>query len=207
MVKVVGERKTRSDKKRDIKPFIPVELYECFNRTSYVTNTPIKDIGVMVCKRGLYSAAVMELLSNHFRRDYWASNNTMYIGDSERPPFKSQKGIAKQRMTIRFSQSDHDKLSHLAFSLDSSVSSATGLLLETAFKNTDVINAIITSQVKDELDPNRMKQLREILKFINKNNPYHERITIGEVTSFILEELKGTAFTMSESVKHWMRNL
>src|SRR5699024_9617391 len=111
-----------------------------------------------------------------------------------------------QRKTIRFSQSDHDKLSHLAFSLDTSVSSATGLLLETSFKNTGVINAIITSQVKNELDPKRVKQLREILKFINKNNPYHERTTIGEITSFIMEELKGTAFTMSESVKHWMKN-
>lgn len=206
MIKVPGERKTRSDKKRDIKPFVPVELYECFNRISYVTNTPIKDIGVMVCKRGLYSAAVMEKISNHFRRDYWAGNNTMLIGNLDRLPFKSQKGIAKQRMTMRFSQSDYDKLAHLAFSLDTSVSSATGLLLEMAFKNTDVINAIITSQVKDQLNTNRMKQLREILNFINKDNPYHERITIGEITSFIIEELKGTAFTMSESVNHWMKN-
>lgn len=205
MVKGVGERKERSDKKRDIRPFIPTELYECFSRTSYVTNTPMKDIGVMVCKKGLYSAAVIELLANHFRRDYWANNNTMHTGDLNRPPFKLPKGISKQRITMRFSQSDYDKVARLAFSLDTSISAATGLLIETAFMNTDIINAIITNQVKSALDSKRMKQLREIIKYINKNSPYHEERTVGEIVSFILEEMKATAFTMSESVKEWLK--
>lgn len=204
MSKGVGERKTRSDKKRDIKPFIPTQLYECIDRTSYVTSTPIKDVGTMVCKKGLYSTGVIELLSNNFRRDYWSNNNTMYIGDINRLPFKTQKGIDKKRITMRFTQSDHDKLARLAFSLDTTISSATGLLLEKAFINTDVINAIITSQVKSELDSKHMKQLREIAKFINENNPYQEKATIGEIISFIMEEMKGATFSMSESVKRWI---
>jgi len=207
MVNEVGERKVRSDKKRDIKPTISVQLYECVNRLSYITNTPIKDVGVMICKKGLYSTVVIEYLSNYFRRNYWANNNTMYIGELDRASYIFDKGIPKQRMTMRFTQSDHDKLARLAYSLDLTISSAVALLLETSIKNTDIVNAFISNQARKELDPQRMKQLREIIKYINQNNPYEKEISLGATISMIMEEVKETAFTMSESVKHWMKNL
>lgn len=198
------ERKVRSDKKRDVKPTIPVQLYECVNRLSYVTNTPIKNVGELICKKGLYSTFVMEHLSDHFRRDYWTNNNTMYIGNLDHSPYSAPKGIPKQRMTMRFTQRDHDKLARLAYSLDLTVSSATGLLLDASVKNTDIVNAFISSYVKKELDPNRMKQLREVLKFINQNNPYKKEITLGAFISMLMEEVKDTTFTATESIKRWL---
>src|SRR5690625_2703078 len=176
----VRERKKRSDAKRDIKPTIPVQLYECISRLSYITNTPIKDVGVIICKRGLYSTLVIEHLANYFRRDYWASNNTMFIGDSERSTYVFEKGIPKQRITMRFTQSDHDKLARLAYSLDLTISSAVALLLKISVKNTDIVNAFISKQARNKLDPNRMKQLREVVKFINKNNPRSEERRVGK---------------------------
>lgn len=197
-------RKVRSDKKRDIKPTIPIQLYECVNRISYVTNTPIKDVGELICRKGLYSAVVIEHLSNYFRRDYWATNHSIYIGNLKQSPYMIPKGIPKQRITMRFSQTNHDRLARLAYSLDLTVSSATGLLLESSIKNTDIVNAFISNFVKKELDPNRMKQLREVLKFINKNNPYEDEITLGAFISMLMEEMKDTTFTMTESIKRWL---
>lgn len=198
------ERKVRSDKKRDIKPTIPIQLYECVSRISYVTNTPIKDVGELICKKGLYSTSVIDYLSNHFRRDYWANNNTLYTGNMEQSPYLVPKGIAKRRITMRFLQRDHDKLARLSYSLDLTTSSSTGLLLEASIKNTDIINTFISNSIKKELDSNRMKQLREILKFINKNNPYEENITLGEFISMLMDEVKETTFTMKESIKRWL---
>jgi len=197
-------RKVRSDKKRDIKPTIPIQLYECVNRISYVTNTPIKDVGELICRKGLYSAVVIEHLSNYFRRDYWATNHSIYIGNLKQSPYMIPKGIPKQRITMRFSQTNHDRLARLAYSLDLTVSSATGLLLESSIKNTDIVNAFISNFVKNELDPNRMKQLREVLKVINKNNHYEDEITLGAFISMLMEEMKDTTFTMTESIKRWL---
>lgn len=207
MVSETGKRKIRSDKKRDVKPTISVQLYECVNRLSYISNTPIKDVGVIICKKGLYSTLVIEYLSDYFRRDYWSNNNTMYTGELERSPHMIIKGIPKQRMTMRFTQSDHDKLARLAYSLDLTISSAVALLLEVSIKNTDIVNAFISNQARKELDPQRMKQLREIIKYINQNNPYQKEISLGAFISMIMEEVKETTFTMSESVKHWIKTL
>ncbi|MCM3176307.1 hypothetical protein [Cytobacillus horneckiae] len=49
------KRKTRSDKKKDIKPTINIKLHECINRLSYITNTPVKDVGVHICMAELES--------------------------------------------------------------------------------------------------------------------------------------------------------
>jgi len=56
---------------------------------------------------------------------------------------------------------------------------------------------------KKELDPKRMKQLREVLKFI-KNNPYQEEITLGAFISMLMDEVRETTFTMTESIKKWL---
>ncbi|WP_077324093.1 hypothetical protein [Virgibacillus siamensis] len=199
-----GERKIRSDKKRDVKPTIPIQLYECVSRISYVTSTPMKDVGELICKKGLYSTAVVEYLSQYFKRDYWANSNVLYTGDMEHAGYAAPRGMSKRRMTMRFLQKDHDKLVRLAYSLDITTSAATGLLLEASVKNTNIVNAFILNYVKKELDPKRMKQLREVLKFINKNNPYQEEITLGAFISMLMDEVKETTFTLTESLKKWL---
>lgn len=199
-----GQRKVRSDKKRDIKPTIPITLYECISRLSYITNTPIKDVGVTICKKGLYSAAVMEYLANYFKRDYWANNNTLYIGDITNPMYQFPKDTLKKRLTMRFKQSDHEEMARLAYSLDVSVSSCANLLLDASIKNTDILNAFISGKVKKELDPQRMKQLREVYKFMNENNPYNEKVSFSMFISVLLDELKQTSFKMSQSLQDWL---
>ncbi|GLO68398.1 MULTISPECIES: hypothetical protein [Oceanobacillus] len=198
------ERKERSDKKRDVKPTIPNQLYECISRISYVTSTPIKDVGEVICKKGLYSTVVTENLSQHFIRDYWANSNVLYAGDNNRERYTLPKGVQKRRITMRFLQKDHDKLVRLSYSLDSTTSAATALLLDASITNTDIVNAYISNHVKKELDSKRLKQLREILAFINKNNPYQENITLGAFISMLVDEVKENAFTMTESIKRWL---
>src|SRR5699024_3276034 len=165
MKKEIRERKVRSDKKREIRPTIPVELYECIARLSYIIDMPIKDVGMLICKKGLYTTTVVECLSNHFRRDYWADNNVMYTGNVECSRYVFPKEISKRRITMKFYQSDHDKVARLAYSLDLTVSSATTLLLETSIKHTGVIDALVSRQARKKLDSKRMKQLREVVKF------------------------------------------
>lgn len=198
------KRKTRSDKKRDVKPTISVQLYELINRISYVTNTPIKDVAEVICKKGLFTTPVLEYLSDYFRRDYWANNNVLYPGNAERTAYKITRGISKRRISIRFLQQEHDILARLAYSLDLTVSSATALLLEYSIMNTDIVNVYISNHVKKELDSNRMKQLREVMKYINKNSPYEEEISLGALISFIMDEFRGTTSNLQQSIRKFL---
>ncbi|TCP24485.1 hypothetical protein EV207_12545 [Scopulibacillus darangshiensis] len=204
MTQTIEKRKIRADKKRDVKPTIPIQLYETVSRLSYITSVPIKDVGVIISKRGLYSTAVLEYLSSFIKRDYWANNNVLYAGHLEGETFSFEKGIQKRRITMRFSQKDHDQLARLAYSLDIPPSSATGALLALSVKNTDIINSYISNHVKSELDAVRMKQLKEIYKYITKNNPYNKDISFGTFISILLDEVKESTFTVTEKVKSWI---
>ncbi|AIE58946.1 hypothetical protein [Bacillus methanolicus] len=81
------ERRTRSDKKRDVKPTITIQLKECIYRISYITNTPVKDVAETICEAGLVSRKVMDYLSQHFRRPV-RLKNTLYMGDLDRPSLR-----------------------------------------------------------------------------------------------------------------------
>src|SRR5699024_7816079 len=65
---------------------------QTYRKLSYITQTPLKDIGVTFCKKGLYSTPVIEYLSSYFRRDYWATNHMMFTGDLENTPYVFEKG-------------------------------------------------------------------------------------------------------------------
>ncbi|MDV2888137.1 hypothetical protein RYX45_23525, partial [Alkalihalophilus pseudofirmus] len=72
-------RKTRSDKKRDVKPTVSSNLRDCIYRLSYITQTPVKDVVEILCEKGLKSRKVVEYLSQYFRRDFQFIN-TLFIG-------------------------------------------------------------------------------------------------------------------------------
>ena len=205
-MKSMGERKraVRSDKKRDVRPYGPLTMYECLSRIEYITKRPMKDILEELCMRGIKSKHVMEILSSDFKRDFEFSKYTIYIGDSTKfkGPFKIQG--PKKRLTVRFTQKFHDRLAELAFSLDRSVSATTTLLLEKTLKNSEQVNALIGRYIVSELDENRMKQLKEVYKFIRKENLYDEPVTFAQFISYLYEELKCSSHTFKEKLNTWI---
>lgn len=203
MQKEEKRRQVRSDKKRDVKPTVPIELYECIHRISYLTAQPIKTVGEELCKKGLKSQQVIEHLSNHFRRDFWATPSLLYRGDSYIEKVKLQ-GKIKRRITIRFMQCDHDRLAALAYAMDQTVSSATTLLLHATVKNVQIVDQFITRHIEHQLDSNKRKELRKILKFININNPYEEEISLGMLLNYLINEVVHGAESVRTAIDKWV---
>lgn len=198
------KRQQRSDKKRDVKPTIPIKLRECIYRLSYITDTPVKDVAEALCESGVNSKKVIELLSGNFRRDF-RRENTFYLGDFNRPSLqRSNIEGEKERITIRFSQSTYEHISSLAYALDVSVSKATFLLLDASVRNTNFLNRYVKQSLRTHLDEKRMRELRQILKFINDNNPYEEKITWMALISYLYYEFKGNTKTVSQSIIDWL---
>lgn len=79
------QRKVRCDKKRDVKPTIPIHLKECIYRLSYIVNTPVKDVTESICTSGITSQKVMNYLSNYLRKGF-SFKNTVYMRDMSKAP-------------------------------------------------------------------------------------------------------------------------
>jgi hypothetical protein len=198
------ERTTRSDKKIDCKPTISLKLKECIYRLSYITNTPVKDVGEEICKAGLSSKKVVDYLSNNFRRDF-RFGNTFYMGDLDRTSLKKVNGNEpKERITIRFRKEDYETLNLLAFALDVSTSKATAILLEASILNTHFIDRFTKQYLKEKLDDTRMKELKKVLRYINKNNPYDDHVSWGSLLSFLYDEVKTSTTTMTNAINNWI---
>jgi len=201
------KRKIRSDKKRDVKPLIPVDLKECIYSLSYITNTPVKDVVEEICISGVSSPKVMDYLSNYFRRGF-SSESTVYMGDMSIEPIrKLYKNIEKERVSTRLKDGHgetYDVIKRLAYALDSTPSLATSFLIEASIKNSDFVDEYMTKHLEEELDQGRLKELKEVLKFLNKNNPYKEEVSLHNLISYIMDELKIGAANLGSSVQNWL---
>jgi len=203
----VRRRKIRSDKKKDVKPFVPIELSECISRVSYITNRPIKSVAEELCVKGIHSNKVIEKLSGKFKRDFIFSKYTMFIGDNTVDNDRTLKIKGnKKRVTIRFQQTFYERLNELAYALDMSPSSTVSLLLQHSIKDTELVNHLIRRYVAEELDEKRMQQLKEVYRFVRKENPYEDQFTFSMFISYLFDELKCTTETFANKVGHWLNN-
>lgn len=207
MREVAKKRKERSDKKIDVKPTISMPLKESIYRLSYVTNTPVKDVAEAICEAGLTSKKVMNLLSIHFRRDY-RIGNTFYLGDLDRPSLQKQRIEGKrERITIRFTKRTNEILKALAYALDCTPSKSTAILLEASVCNSNFINDFTKKYLQGQLDENRMRELKKVIHFINHNNPYAEKVSWATLLSYLYDDLKMGANSLSSTLSDWIDNM
>ncbi|WP_337970276.1 hypothetical protein [Virgibacillus salexigens] len=200
----IKKRKTRSDKKRDIKPTISLDLKNCIYQLSYITNTPVKDIIETLCVKGIHSRKVIEYLSQYFRRSY-EFKSTVYMGDPEKESLQRKYSSNKnERVTTRFTNDSYEAIAQLANALDVTPSKATALLLDASIRNTNLLDAFVKKHLHDHLDNNRMKELRQVLKYINHKNPYDEEISWFTLFSFILEEVKESTSNVKNVIINWL---
>jgi len=200
----VKKRKVRSDKKRDVKPTISIELKDCIYRLSYITKIPVKDIVETLCTKGLQSRKVIDHLSHYFRRDY-EFKSTLYMGEYERESLQGKFQSGKnERITTRFPQDTYQNISTLAFALDVTPSKATALLLDASVKNTSLVDGIIKLHLSEQLDKNRMSELKQVLKYVNANNPYNEELSWMNLISLIMHEVKDNTLNLKNKISSWI---
>ncbi|MCM3113604.1 hypothetical protein [Lederbergia lenta] len=198
------KRKTRSDKKRDIKPTISIDLKNCIYRLSYVTDIPVKDVVETICEKGLRSRRVIEYLSQYFRREFQYMS-TIYMGDLERESLQRKYQSGKnERITTRFNQGTYESIKCLSTALDVTPSKTTALLLDASVRNTNLLNSFVKTYLHGTLDKSRMQELKKVLNYINKNNPYNEDISWFTLLSIIFDEVKDNTVNAKEAIHSWL---
>lgn len=164
----VTNRKVRSDKKKEIRPTVPIYLTELLSRISYITSNPIKDVAETILKEGLSNHLVMECMSDQFKRDYWFGQ-TLFLGKDEFSSSRIRRIEGeKGRVSFRLVKQDVETLADLAYSLNLTENSTAGLVLEIASYETNIIHHYLNLCVTANLDLNRRKQLKILLNEIRK---------------------------------------
>ncbi|MGN7409840.1 hypothetical protein [Sporosarcina sp. SAFN-010] len=195
-----AKRKQRSDKKRQSAPTISIVLKDTIHRLSYITDTPVKDVAEAICISGLTSKKVIGYLALNFRRDL-RLGQTVYMGDISRPSLQRKVAPGKtERITIRFHAHDYEHVATLAYALDVSPSRATALLLDAAIRNSEFLNDYVRDYLKRELDERRMEELKKVMRYLRKNNPYEEDLTWTHLLTYIVSEVKDGAQSMADGV-------
>lgn len=197
-------RKVRSDKKREVKPTIHIELKDTIYRISYVVDTPVKDIVETICLFGLDSRNVITHLSENFKRNV-RFHNTLFMGDLEKPSVQRLKpGTRTERISTRLKQPDYENLVTLAFALDVTPSRAAALLIDASIRHSDFVNSYFQQQISETLNYNQMIELRKIINFINNNNPYDETVSWLALISYIYAEIKDSAVSFNETLNDFI---
>jgi len=129
-------RKTRSDKKIDVKPTMSINLKNQLYSFAYLCDEPVKDIAEKISVDAATSKVIMDDICKWFRRNY-LYNNTVVVGNQERPRLKIKILGESEKVTIRFKQTDYDLLCELAHALDITPTSTAGLLIRVSLSNVE----------------------------------------------------------------------
>ncbi|WP_216667927.1 hypothetical protein [Sporosarcina jiandibaonis] len=196
----------RNDKKRDIKPTVTRELKDCIYRLSFITDTPVKDVIEEILIAGSQRRKVVSYLSQYFLRDVRIAN-TLYMGDLNRIPIKKRASTGRnERVSTRVTESMHDSLSALAYAMGCSVSKACALLVDATVRDTDFVNEFAKGYIEKNVDEERMRELKKVLKYINAGNPFDERISWAALLSHLLEEVQVHAEKVQDTVSEFVIN-
>lgn len=199
-------RKERSDKKRDCRPTIPYDLYETFDRVSYITMRPIKTVGETILQHSLESDLVMEHFAGQFVRDYWL-DGTLYVGNARIEGSKIVRvPEQKHKMTMRLSKPVFNELENFAYALGKTPTSSAALLLRVAVTDTPVLQQYVQKTVMAELDGGRKQQLREVLRYIHTHNEETVDVTLFHLLDMIVTKFRHGKHSLKDAIDAFMKN-
>lgn len=204
----VGQRKQRSDKKRDVKPTLRVELKDAIYRLSYITQTHVKDVAEQMVIFALKDVTTIDTLSRSFRRNI-RINNTLYRGHIDNPRIARREPGVCERLTLRLVSQDYESLSVIAYALDVNPTRACALLLDASMRDFRFINTYVSRYLKTQLTLAQMKELRSILRYVNED--VGDQMTLASLLSVIVDEVSAPVTRIKDAVneyvvKHWRDN-
>lgn len=200
----MGDRKIRSDKKREIQPTLPIDVFSCIHRLHKITGLPIKTIGEEVCLRGLQDKRMLSMLSVYFRRDIQL-DNTLYIGRADQPPVARRfKGLTK-RISVRFYSQAYDNINALSYASDCTVARVCALLIDTCLTDPDFVNEYVEEYLMKNIDKSQMKELRTLMKVLNSEDE-NEVISWSRLLSFVMADAVAGMGKVKESVNEFLIN-
>jgi hypothetical protein len=135
------KRKVRSDKKRDVKPVVPVHLKNEIYDYSQKNDIPMKNILEILCKNSMSDESFLRKISPYFKRNL-ETENFIYEGsmDNETIPRKI-KGESVQ-VSLRLSSEVFENLSQLSHTLSIPPTTVASLLIQMYMEEKEIADIL-----------------------------------------------------------------
>lgn len=195
------DRSQRSDKKRDVKPTLKLDLKDALYRLSGITYTPVKDVCPAMCMFVINDRQSIQGLSNYFKRDL-VFDNTLFRGHVTNKTIDKRLNGLAERVTMRLSQGEYTKVALLAFALDCTVSRAAAILLEISMREVRFVNAYIKEFLRHELSESQMREFKEILRYVNRNGESHH--SWASLLAHVMDEVGTPVSRIKEAVSDFI---
>ena len=200
-----GERKQRSDKKRDVKPTVNFEVKDAIYRLAYLTKTTVKDTCEQMIKFAMNDVESIDNLSQHFRRAI-RINQTFHNGKPSNIPIDKRLQDGGERMTTRLTEYDFEILNAYAYALDVRPARAAAVLIDIAIRDYRFVNNYVMRYLHGEISKEDAKELREILRYMNRVTGEHH--TMASLLGAIVDEVSSPIIRIKDAVnefviKHW----
>lgn len=201
----VGNRKIRSDKKRDVKPTINIDLKDAIYRLAYITQTAVKDVCEQLVRYAINDGDILGELALNFKRDI-RLHNTFFNGHRNFNPIAKREGGETERISLRLVENDYEILTALAYALDVRPTRVCALLLDAGMSDYRFVNNYVMRYLHGKISDQNTKELREILRYMNKVSGEHH--TMASLLSAIVDEVREPVTRIKEAVgefviKHW----
>lgn len=197
-------RKVRSDKKREVKAVLTIELKDAIYRLSYITYTPVKDVCERLCMYVLDDQHAIEQLSHFFKRDV-RIGHTIYMGHAtNKTVTKRFKGITS-KVTVRFKQNLYNNIAALSYAFDCTPSRTVALILNAAMRNSGYVNQYIHEYLDGKLTENQMHELRGILKYVNHTSDAKQ--SWMALLGHIMDEVSAPVSKVKDVVSEFLSNI
>ncbi|MGX9136169.1 hypothetical protein ACWV26_17775 [Rummeliibacillus sp. JY-2-4R] len=200
---MVGERTkraVRSDKKRDVKPTVPISLKDKIYRLAFITNSPVKNVAEDLVIYSLNSAEVRDNIAPYVRRDV-RLGNTFLNGSTKREQLPiNLREEETERLSMRLPQKVHNSVAAIAYGLDCTISKATATLLLEAIDDFDFINRYVKAYLENSLDDYHLREVEKIVKSVGE----HE--SLASILGAIIEEIKRPVASAKEMIGEFLIN-
>jgi len=195
------QRKERSDKKRDVKPVITIELKDAIYRMAYITQSPIKDVAERMVVHAVSEREIIDNLSQSFRRDV-RIDNTLHHGHIRNKRICKREEGERERITLRLTQRTYEVVAVLAYALDVSASRVCALLLDESMRDFRFINGYVNRHLSDKITDSQMRELRSILRYVNEDAD--DQMTLASLLSSIVDEVSAPVTRMKDAVNEFI---
>lgn len=198
----VGERKERSDKKREVKPLIPLDVKDAIHRLSHVTHKPVKDVCEFLTVYILRDTATINTLSRHFKRSIQLGN-TYYRGDINNPGVSKRLKVPSDHVSGKYKKNDFEIISTLAYALDCTPTRVNAILLESATRNIKAVNEYVHEYMTEELSDSQMRELRKVLSYVNQYND--DNSSWLSILSAVIGDIRPATTKLYELVEEFLK--
>lgn len=137
-----GNRKQRSDKKREVKPTLPLDVKDLIYRISNKTHTPVKDVCEYLTVMAMNDRRVLTDLSIYFQRNL-KFENTIFFGSLKKRQIKKRVEGPRGTLSVKFKQRDYAFIYDICHALDCRPTIVVAILLQLAIRDKNIVEGYL----------------------------------------------------------------